>query len=128
MTPIDSIDMISLGINIRRRRESLGMTQEQLGEYVGLTKASISKYEDGKIKQMTIDMLAAFTRALKVHVDDLIGKESETESDKVLEMIKSDTNIRMVAKIGGELSEEGVKELLKYANYIKQNNHKGVEE
>lgn len=128
MTPINNIDMIKLGINVRRCRESIHLTQEQLGEMVGLSKGTISKYEDGQIKKMSLDLLAALTRALKVHADELIGEEEQTETDKVLEMIKRDPNVRLVAKIGGELSNDGIRELLKYAEYVKHNNNKGVEE
>ncbi len=37
--------MMSLGSRIRERRESLGMTQLQLGKIIGVTNVAIANYE-----------------------------------------------------------------------------------
>ena len=48
------------GAKIKQLRESLGMTQEELGKLLGVKKAAINKYETGTVvnlKRSTIENL-----------------------------------------------------------------------
>lgn len=36
-----------IGVRIKARRKDVGMTQEELGKKIGVTKATINKYETG---------------------------------------------------------------------------------
>jgi len=146
MTPIDKIDLHEFGVRLRAERERHNMTQAELGELVGLSKGSISKYENGTVEELDLNLLARFTRALEVEADDLVkltsygypkpayisaaeeapkyGRQTE-DTNELLEMLKNDPDLRMVAKIRGQLTEEGKKDLLKYAEYLKSQRDRG---
>lgn len=54
--------METVGERIRTRRHLMHMTQEELGRRVGVTKATINKYETGVVlnfRQVVIESLAA---------------------------------------------------------------------
>lgn len=141
MSPIEKIDLRKFGILLRSARERRGMTQADLGELVGLSKGSISKYENGAVEELDLNLLARFTQALQVEADELINlsikynyshpqvlsfNESATkygqkmdDTNALLEMLKNDPALRMVAKISGELTEDGKKDLLKYAELLR---------
>lgn len=74
---------------IRQLRESLGLTQEELGQMVGVQRAAINKYETGAIvnlKRSTIEKLA---RALKTTEADVMGLDKTyTEPVKLSDSIK----------------------------------------
>lgn len=40
---------MEIGARIKQLRERLGLTQEQVGEYVGVNKATVQRYESGEI-------------------------------------------------------------------------------
>lgn len=64
--------METMGKNIRRRREQLGLTQKELAEMTGYTsKTSVTKIEQGKV-DLTQSKIIAFSKALQCSVDDIL--------------------------------------------------------
>ena len=63
---------MKLGLAIAMRRESLGMTQEELAKAVGVSKASVSRWESGDISNMRRDRIYRLAKALNVSPIDLL--------------------------------------------------------
>lgn len=63
---------------IRELREKKGITQTELGKVLGVTKNSISYYENGK-RQLTPDMLVKLADYFGVTIDDILGRSEEEE-------------------------------------------------
>lgn len=61
---------MNFGENVRRRRESLHMTQEQLGEKVGVSLQMISHIETGR-KTATVYVAADIAKAFGCSLDEL---------------------------------------------------------
>ncbi|MBI4621433.1 MAG: helix-turn-helix domain-containing protein [Desulfobacterales bacterium] len=57
-----------IGMKIKLRREELGISQEKLGEMVGVTYQQIQKYEKG-INKVNSEMLQKIARSLDVSID-----------------------------------------------------------
>ncbi len=74
---------MSIGKMIKKRREELGYTQEQLAEKMGYkSKSTINKIEAG-INDITQSKITAFAKALKTTPSYLMGwKDEDTSSDK----------------------------------------------
>ena len=78
----DPVD-VHVGKRIRERRVSLGMSQEKLGEYLGLTFQQIQKYERGA-NRISASKLWALSDFLKVSVEwffDGLGKAGKGQKD-----------------------------------------------
>lgn len=73
---------MKMGLAIARRREELGMTQEELANAVGVTKSSISRWESGDISNMRRDRIHKLAAALKVSPVDLLADETEGLKEK----------------------------------------------
>lgn len=73
---------MKLGDRIRYLRINLGLTQEELGQKVGLTKSAINKYEKGSIENMKQSMIARFASALDVSPVYLLGLEDPKQDDE----------------------------------------------
>lgn len=58
---------LEIGTNLKELREAKGLTQDQLGELIGLAKSAISRIEAGKWN-FGIDTLNAFCIALEVDI------------------------------------------------------------
>jgi len=54
-----------LSEKIKNRREELGLTQEELGQKVGLTKAAICRYEKNLVVNPKRSMIAKLAKALE---------------------------------------------------------------
>lgn len=73
------IDYKEVGKRIKSRRKQLGLTQKQLGEIVGLSEGSVSRYENGSIKDAPTQKLNDFANALSIEVAWIIGFKPETD-------------------------------------------------
>ena len=63
-------DLVEIGEKIRALRESKGMSQEQLAELIGVSKNSISKYENGQA-EMKIGVYNRLVEIFGVTPNDL---------------------------------------------------------
>lgn len=68
---------MTLGERIKRRREELGMTLLQVANQVGVSEATVQRYESGEIKNPKQPRIRALARALSVDVNYLMDWEDE---------------------------------------------------
>ena len=68
-----------LGDRIRKRRDELALTQEQLARATGLKQFHISRIERGDIKDVKGETLRRLARALRVSADFLLELDDDTE-------------------------------------------------
>jgi transcriptional regulator with XRE-family HTH domain len=64
-------------------RKQRGLTQEALGDLIGITKTQIYRYENGS-SQPTLDVIKKLAMALCVTTDQLIFEEDERQPDDSL--------------------------------------------
>ncbi len=62
-----------VGNRIKKARQRLNLTLNELGNKVGLTKSTVKRYEDGEIANLTVDTLKTFAQALEVDPGYLMG-------------------------------------------------------
>ena len=64
--------MSNLGKNLRKARETKGLSQERLARLAEVANNTIVKIEAGKNRNPTLDTLKKIAKALGVSVDNLI--------------------------------------------------------
>lgn len=69
--------MLSTGEKIKKLRIEKGMTQEELGEKVGIQKSGVAKHENGKIQSIPKETLVSFASALGTTADYLANTLEE---------------------------------------------------
>lgn len=62
-----------VGKKIFDTRKLRGMTRVELGKIVNLHETTIKKYEEGNIKNISIEVLKRFAAALNIEAEYLIG-------------------------------------------------------
>lgn len=67
--------VVLFGLNVRRLRQQLGLSQEGLGVKAGLHRTYIGAVERGE-KSVTIVTAAKIADALEVHVADLLEPDA----------------------------------------------------
>lgn len=70
----------TFGENLRSLRTARGMTQKELGDRVGLSKAVVSKYENG-LGYPTLDMVMTLAAFFGVTTDFLLGMQNQKTAD-----------------------------------------------
>ncbi len=72
---------MTMGERIRRRRQELRLSQQELADRVGISRPTISQLESGAQPTMNTNTAKALARALGVGVDYLIGTWEELEGE-----------------------------------------------
>ncbi len=94
----------TMGVRIAERRKLLGLSQEALGEKLGVSRQAISKWEaDGAVPE--IDKLIAMSRLFEVTVGWLLGTEGESASDGL-----SDTQLQLMEELVKKYSQSQPRE------------------
>ena len=70
---------MEIGQKIRHARVAKGLTQEELGNLVGLQKSAIAKYENGRVVNIKRSTLQKLAKALDLRGSDLIIESDPKE-------------------------------------------------
>lgn len=70
---------IRIGKLLKAARESCGVTQAEMCEYVGLSKNHISAVERG-VSKASVEMLLGYCEKLGVTPNDILGFQGNTSS------------------------------------------------
>lgn len=66
---------------IKPRRIELGLTLEEIGNYVGVSKATVLRWENGNISNLRRDKIAKLAEILKISPMSLVGLNSDKTND-----------------------------------------------
>lgn len=70
------LDVDAIGLRIQRRREDMGLEQPDIAERAGMSRAYISRLENGSVKSPKLGDLASVAQALELSLDTLIYGDS----------------------------------------------------
>lgn len=94
-----------VGVNIRNYRLESGQTLRQIADKVGITEATMQKYEAGNIGRVDVEMLKNIADAIGCTPNDLTGwKIADTSSPLTIEI--------------ESLSDENRQHLIEYAKFL----------
>lgn len=85
--------MEDLGQRIKRLREAAGLSQQQLGEKVGVSRIAVRKWEIGQTSNLKLDNLMSLCRLFRVTPEYLIYGKKPGKTIKNNETSISDSNI-----------------------------------
>ena len=108
---------MALESKLKNLREKKGLNQKQLAEASGVTQATISRIESGRVRQIRSDSLRRLATALGVTVDFLVDRtERQTPSD----ILESDQEASYVFRGFDKLSVEGKKKVMSFIEFLEQ--------
>ena len=78
---------------IKRRRLELNLTQKEVADYVGVSEATLSRWESGEIKNLRRNRIAALAKILDVSPSVIVGDDAyfetlEAEMDALSEQVE----------------------------------------
>ncbi len=75
---------MEIGEKIRRARLSKKMTQEELGDILGIQKSAVAKYENGRVTNIKRSTLQKISEVLDIPPHELIFEEELPNNVKML--------------------------------------------
>lgn len=85
-----------LGENIRQLRLARGIRQEELGRCLGVSKQSVSNWENGNIMP-SVEMLVRLADYFAVRTDFLLGRSEEETLDITGLTARQIAHLRLIA-------------------------------
>ena len=104
------------GAKIKQLRESLDMTQEELGKLLGVKKAAINKYETGTVvnlKRSTIENLCNIFNVTPQYVLSDSDLSPSSSPSPELELTEQEERLICICR---SLNEEGRERLVEYGD------------
>lgn len=59
-------------VDLKQRRKELGLTMQEVAESVGVSEATISRYESGNIQNMRQNRIAKYAQVLQVPTSEFV--------------------------------------------------------
>lgn len=85
---------MSIGEKIKSARIAKGLTQEELGEILGVQRSAIAKYENGRVVNIKRSTLKKISNVLGIRPSELIYEEIEKNpsgaAERHIEIIMDD--------------------------------------
>lgn len=72
-------------LDLKERRLYLKLTLEQIGDFVGVGKSTVRKWENGMINNIGSDKIQKYAQILQISPLDIINKEVVSKEDKDLQ-------------------------------------------
>ena len=105
---------------IKLLRNKKGLSQEELGNLVGVQKAAINKYETGRVVNIKKSMLQKLADALEVSPADLLddAKEDLVLVPMELDLFGVDDQSKAILDLLSRMTDAEKQELLDYMKYL----------
>lgn len=97
-------------MNINERRKQLNLTLKEIADYVGVSEATVSRWESGNIANMRRDRIAALAQILKVSPIDIMGV---TDGDNYDDSIKS-VQIPVLGRVKAGIPMTAIESIIDY--------------
>ena len=78
---------MKIGDLINKKRKELGLTLEEVGNFVGVSKSTVKKWESGYISNMRRDKIALLAKILQISPTELIDDDEPIEPSNITAVI-----------------------------------------
>lgn len=102
----------SLGKKIKKARKAKGLTQEELGNLLGIQKSAVAKYENGRIVNLKQETLKKLSEILGLSIDELILDDDDNDDGKETAPLSDDSQSDRKNDNDTELPNNSKKEVL----------------
>lgn len=82
--------MNNLSSVLKRRRKELGLTLAQIADMMGVSEATVQRWESGNIKSVRYDKIDKLAQVLKVEPSEIMGWNTSRQEDDKLNKFGAD--------------------------------------
>jgi len=113
------LDRASLGSRLKEAREYRGFSQEEVAEFVGVSRSSISLIENGQRGIDTLE-LQRLAKLYECSIDELVNEGPPQRVDS--------NAVALVARAAARLSQDDQEEVLRFARFLQSRRRRKVDE
>lgn len=96
--------MNNLSSTLKRRRKELGLTLAQVADMMGVSEATVQRWESGNIKSVRYDKIDKLAQVLKVEPSEIMGWNTSKQEDDKLDKFGADiidlSNMKRIPILG----------------------------
>lgn len=110
-----------IGQKIKNARILHGLTQEQLGDLVGVQKSAIAKYENGRVVNIKRNILQKISNVLSISIEELVFDDLPINTTDLYSKILTDHELLKSIQEYYELSDDDKKMIRNLISRLKNN-------
>ena len=80
-------DNITVGMFLKKKRKEKGFTLEQVGNYVGVTRATVSRWESNEIGNMRTDKVKSICECLGITTKEFLERSTTDDTNNKIEKV-----------------------------------------
>lgn len=115
---------------IKSKRIAKGLTMKEVANFVGVSEASVSKWESGKIDNIRSDKLMKLAEILDIPVIDLVldaeeraereaqRQKVQKEANDIRDTLKDNPKLRMLLSASAKLNDDDLAQLCRIAELM----------
>lgn len=109
---------MNIGQRIRHQRKLKKMTQEQLGDAIGVSKMAISKYERNIVDNMGREKVMALSKLLDIPIIEFLESSDEKPNVEQVSPEEFANEVKLLLNKTNSLTEQQKQHLLNTLNFI----------
>lgn len=103
---------IDIGIYLRQRRISLGLSLEQIANYCGVSKSTVSRWENGKIDEIKRGHIYLLSKKLHIPVEVILGLQTTEHIEPADIVLKREKIINLLLQMKNKDQIEQVEKFI----------------
>lgn len=111
---------------LKTRRAELNLTLEDIARHVGVSSATVSRWEKGEIENVRRDKIANLSEVLQVSPGHLMGWTEFTANSVPPEKIEDDVSIQILNRGAKNMTPEQREKLLNMAKMMFEKEFDGL--
>ena len=120
---------MDMALRIKELRKAAGLSQEELGEKLGLGKSAIAKYENGRVQNIKRSTIEKMAELFSCRPSYLMGYDDDESTDYYLDpktadlanKLKDTAGKRVLMDSAQDLTPEETLEVIDFINSLKHN-------
>lgn len=104
---------------IKARRKEMGLSAEDIAKALGVSRATIYRYESADIEKLPTSILKPLSDVLKCSIPYLMGWEDAEKTADNLYSVTISPEIQQLVSIVSDMNPEQINKIIEYAEFIK---------
>lgn len=105
---------------IKSRRKEIGLSAEDVAKALGVSRATIYRYESADIEKLPTSILEPLSKVLKCSIPYLMGWEDSEKIANNLYSVTISPKIQQLVSIVSNMPTEQINKIIEYAEFIKE--------
>lgn len=110
---------------IRTKRIEMGYSMKELARLVGVSEATVSRWESGEIANMRRATISSLATVLRIPPEKLLGMDiadgyyTDPETAAYAEELRTNPEMKMLFSAAKDISKESMKKTYEYIKFLK---------